>query len=155
LAAARQRFAAEHGRIARGVHRAFTEFFASRPSPTAPRPVRIPSYTALKATGFTDPDRARQSLRLVLEGRPLVPYPGPVRAALRAIFPVLLDALWQSPDPDQALAQFERFVAAAGPRTAYLELLAARHDLLVNLVGLCARGELLTEMLLTRPELLT
>ena len=41
----------------------------------AAAPVRIPSYTALKATGFTDPDRARQNLRRVLEGRPLVPYP--------------------------------------------------------------------------------
>ena len=43
---------------------------------------------------------------------------------------MLLDALWQTPDPDEALNQFERFVAAAGPRTAYLELLAARPDLL-------------------------
>jgi len=70
------------------------------------------------------------------------------------MFPVLLDALWQSPDPDEALNQFERFVAAAGPRTAYLELLADRPDLLTNLVKLCARGELLTQLLLTQPELL-
>ena len=152
--AAARRFTAEHRRITAGVHRAFKEFFASRPDRTPPEPFRIPSYTALKATGFADPDRARQNLRLVLEGRPLLPYPGRVAAALRRIFPVLLDALWQSPDPDQALDQFERFVAAAGPRTAFLELLAARPDLLANLVKLCARGELLTQLLLTQPELL-
>ena len=70
------------------------------------------------------------------------------------MFPVLLDALWQSPDPDQALNQFERFIAATGPRTAYLELLAARPELLTNLVRLCARGELLTQLLVTQPELL-
>ncbi len=70
------------------------------------------------------------------------------------MFPVLLDALWQSPDPDEALDQFERFVAAAGPRTAYLELLAARPELLANLVRLCARGELLTQLLVAQPELL-
>ena len=70
------------------------------------------------------------------------------------MFPVLLEALWQSPDPDEALNQFERFLAAAGPRTAYLELLAERPDLLVNLVKLCARGELLTQLLVTQPELL-
>ena len=58
------------------------------------------------------------------------------------MFPVVLDALWQTPDPDEALNQFERLVAAAGPRTAYLELLAARPDLLTNLLKLCARGEL-------------
>jgi glutamate-ammonia-ligase adenylyltransferase len=114
----------------------------------------VPSYTALKATGFADPERARHNLRLVLEGRPLVPYPAAVQAALRALFPVLLDALWQSADPDEALHQFERFVSAAGPRTAYLELLAARPDLLGNLVKLCARGEFLTQMLVTQPELL-
>ena len=80
---------------------------------------RIPSFTALKATGFADPDRARQNLRLVLEGRPLLPYPERGgRAPLARMLPVLLDALWQSPDPDEALNQFERFVAAAGPRTA-------------------------------------
>ena len=107
--------------MTRGVHEAFSDFFAAPPKARAPAP-RIPTYTALKATGFADPDRARENLRLVLEGRPLIPYAEPLRRALHAIFPVLLDALWQSPDPDEALNQFERFVAAAGPRTAYLEL---------------------------------
>src|SRR6266851_4999991 len=121
--AARRGFEAEYRRVTRGVHGAFSDFFAAPPKARAPAP-RIPTYTALKATGFADPDRARENLRLVLEGRPLVPYAEPLRRALHAIFPVLLDALWQSPDPDEALNQFERFVAAAGPRTAYLELLA-------------------------------
>jgi len=156
-AAARRGFEAEYRRVTRGVHRAFADFFAgsleARTEAREPAP-RIPTYTALKATGFADPDRARQNLRLVLEGRPLVPYALPLRRALRAIFPVLLEALWQSPDPDEALNQFERFVAAAGPRTAYLELLAERPELLTNLVKLCARGELLTQLLVTQPELL-
>jgi glutamate-ammonia-ligase adenylyltransferase len=154
--AARRRFLAEYRRITRGVHRAFTDFFESRPGARGrdETPIRVPSYTALKATGFADPDRARQDLRMILEGRPLVPYAAPVRRALSTLLPVLLDALWHCPDPDEALNQFERFVAAAGPRTAYLELLAGRPDLLANLVRLCARGELLTQMLLTQPELL-
>ena len=152
-AAARRGFEAEYRRVTRGVHEAFSAFFAAPPETRDSAP-RIPTYTALKATGFADPDRARQNLRLVLEGRPLVPYALPLRRALRAIFPVLLEALWQSPDPDEALNQFERFVAAAGPRTAYLELLAERPELLANLVKLCARGELLTQLLVTQPELL-
>jgi len=152
-AAARRRFETEYRRVTRGVHEAFTGFFAGSPEAREPA-LRVPTYTALKATGFADPDRARQNLRLVLEGRPLIPYALPLRRALRAIFPVLLEALWQSPDPDEALNQFERFVAAAGPRTAYLELLAERPDLLTNLVKLCARGELLTQLLVTQPELL-
>jgi glutamate-ammonia-ligase adenylyltransferase len=151
--AAGRQFRVRHRRVTRGVHAAFREFFAAPPA-AARRPLRIPSYTALKATGFADPDRARQNLRLVLEGRPLIPYPAAAGRALRAMFPVLLDALWQSPDPDEALNQFERFVAAAGPRTAYLELLAAQPELLGNLVRLCARGELVTQLLVTQPELL-
>jgi glutamate-ammonia-ligase adenylyltransferase len=152
-AAAAREFLARHRRITTLVHRAFRDFFAAAPAAVAP-PVRIPTYTALKATGFTDPDRARQNLRLVLEGRPLIPYAAAAARAIARLFPVLLDALWQSPDPDEALAQLERFVAAAGPRTAYLELLADRPDLLSNLVRLCARGELLTELLMAQPELL-
>ena len=152
--AARRRFLADYRRVTRGVHAAFREFFDTRPARTRAEPPRVPTFTALKATGFADPDRARQNLRLVLEGRPLLPYPVRARAALWRMFPVLLDALWQSPDPDEALNQFERFVAAAGPRTAYLDLLAERPDLLANLVKLCARGELLTQMLLSQPGLL-
>ena len=152
-AAAGRRFMADHRRVTREVHAAFGDFFAAAPAAAGPA-VKIPTYTSLKATGFADPDRARQNLRLVLEGRPLIPYPDAPRRALATIFPVLLDALWQSPDPDEALNQFERFVAAAGPRTAYLELLAARPDLLANLIKLCARGELLTQLLVTQPELL-
>jgi len=151
--AAGRRFLARHRRITRRVHSAFRDFFAVPPQAARPA-VRIPTYTALKATGFTDPDRARQNLRLILEGRPLVPYEATARRALTAMFPVLLDALWQSPDPDLALNQLERFVAATGPRTAYLELLAARPDLLANLVRLCARGEFLTQLLVAQPELL-
>jgi glutamate-ammonia-ligase adenylyltransferase len=152
-AAAAKRFTADYRRVTRQVHAAFSDFFAASPAAAGPA-IRIPTYTALRATGFADPDRARQNLRLVLEGRPLTPYPAATRRALATMFPVLLDALWQSPDPDEALNQFERFVAAAGPRTAYLELLASRPDLLGNFIKLCARGELLTQLLLTQPELL-
>src|SRR5262249_44667316 len=97
--AAGRRFLTLHRRITVGVHRAFRAFFASRPAGARPS-VRIPSYPSLKATGFSEPDRARENLRLLLEGRPLIPYPDAARRALTAMFPVLLDALWQSPDPD-------------------------------------------------------
>ncbi len=154
LSQARKRFLTEHRAVTRRVHRAFVEFFAAPPPARAKR-LRIPGIDALRATGFADPEAARQNLRVVLEGRPLVPYRGAMRRALDRIFPVLLDALWQSPDPDQALAQFERFVAAAGARTAYLELLADHPKLITNLVGLCARGETLTQLLISQPELLS
>jgi len=118
-----------------------------------PNTLAFETTPLVKATGFREPDRARQNLRLLLEGRPLTPYPDAARRALTAMFPVLLDALWQSPDPDEALNQFERLIAATGPRVAYLEQLAARPDLLANVIKLCARG-VLSQVLVTQPELL-
>ncbi len=106
------------------------------------------------ATGFADPDRARHNLQRILEGRPLVPYAGQLRAALERLYPMLLDALWKSPDPDEALNQFERFLSAAGPRAGLVELLAASPELLAGLVGVCAGGDLLTQLLIAQPELL-
>jgi glutamate-ammonia-ligase adenylyltransferase len=151
--AAARRFTAVHRAVTRDVHRAFREFFAERPA-AAPARLRLPSRMALAATGFADPERALQNLRMIVEGRPLVPYPGALRAALARLQPVLLDACWKSPDPDEALNQFERFLAAAGPRAGYVELLAAEPHLVEGLVRLCAGGDLLAQLLVAQPELL-
>ncbi|MBI1736368.1 MAG: bifunctional [glutamate--ammonia ligase]-adenylyl-L-tyrosine phosphorylase/[glutamate--ammonia-ligase] adenylyltransferase [Candidatus Rokubacteria bacterium] len=153
-ALAARRFRAEHRRVTAEVHRAFRDFFADRPRAAAPR-LRLPSLIALQATGFADPDRARANLRLVLEGRPLVPYAGAMGAALGRLYPMLLDALWKSPDPDEALNQFERFLAAVGPRAGLVEMLAANGDVLLGLIRLCAGGDLLTQLLIAQPELLS
>src|SRR5262249_17657219 len=116
---------------------------------------RAPSVMALRATGVADPERARQNLMLILEGRPLVPYAGALRRAIGRLFPALLDALWKSPDPDEALNQFERFLSAAGPRAGLIETLATDARVLHGLVRLCAGGDLLTQLLIAQPELLT
>jgi glutamate-ammonia-ligase adenylyltransferase len=150
-------FKARHARITAQVHRAFEDFFSPRRTAgraaDAPMP-RLPGLVSLRATGFADPERARNTLRLLLEGRPLVPYPAMMRSALARLFPLLMNALWRSPDPDEALRQFERFVSASGPRTGYLALLAEQEDVLLNFVRLCARGDLLADMLVSQPELL-
>ncbi|HEV8617253.1 MAG TPA: bifunctional [glutamate--ammonia ligase]-adenylyl-L-tyrosine phosphorylase/[glutamate--ammonia-ligase] adenylyltransferase [Methylomirabilota bacterium] len=140
-----------HRAITADVHRAFRDFFGERPVTRTRR--RLPSRMALSATGFADPERALQNLKLILEGRPLVPYAGALRAALERLLPALLDALWKSPDPDEALNQFERFLAAAGPRAGYIELLAAQPEVLQGVVRLCAGGDLLTQLLIAQPEL--
>src|SRR6185503_7020753 len=82
------------------------------------------------------------------------PWAAALRAALERLIPALLDACWKSPDPDEALNQFERFLAAAGPRAGYVELLAADPELLHGLVRLCAGGDLLTQLLVAQPDLL-
>jgi glutamate-ammonia-ligase adenylyltransferase len=146
-------FRARHRAVTATVHRAFREFFAGGATPPRPR-VRLPSRLALGATGFADPERALANLRLIVEGRPLTPWAGHLRAALERLIPALLDALWKSPDPDEALNQFERFLAATGPRAGLVELLAGDHDLLQGLARVCAGGDLLTQLLIAQPELL-
>jgi len=178
-ASAARAFRARHRQITAAVHRAFRAFFgagAARPEDSvgglsqarSGRPgrarggpqkarrgaVRRPSVMALRATGFADPERARHNLERILEGRPLVPYAGQLRAALERLYPMLLDALWKSADPDEALNQFERFLSAAGPRAGLVELLADRPELLTGLVRVCAGGDLLTQLLIAQPELL-
>ncbi len=148
------RFRAAHKRITGDVRRAFEHFFGEAHA-AAKRRLRLPSVMALAATGFADPERARENLGLIVEGRPLVPYAGALRAALERLLPPLLDALWKSPNPDEALNQFERFIAAAGPRAGYVEMLAQGGPLLAGLVNLCAGGELLTQLLIAQPELLS
>ncbi len=147
-------FRRRHRRVTAAVHRAFRQFFSEREQ-TVPMRLRIPGVMALSATGFVDPERARHNLRLILEGRPLVPYAGALRRALERLFPALLDALWKSPDPDEALNQFERFLSAAGPRAGLIEMLAVDERLLHGLARLCAGGDLLTQLLIAQPELLT
>src|SRR6185369_13527883 len=152
-AMAARTFRARHRAVTAAVHRAFVEFFRERPASARPRR-RLPGLVALRATGFVDPERARHNLRLILAGRPLVPYAGALRAALERLYPSLLDTLWKSPDPDEALNQFERFLSADGPRAGYIELLADDPRLLDGVVRLCAGGDLLTQLLITQPELL-
>jgi len=163
-ASAARAFRARHRQITAAVHRAFRAFFGAggaRPGRARGGPqkarrgaVRRPSVMALRATGFADPERARHNLERILEGRPLVPYAGQLRAALERLYPMLLDALWKSADPDEALNQFERFLSAAGPRAGLVELLADRPELLTGLVRVCAGGDLLTQLLIAQPELL-
>jgi glutamate-ammonia-ligase adenylyltransferase len=146
-------FRRHHRAVTGAVHRAFAEFFATG-GEARPARLRLPSLLALRATGFQDPERARHNLRLILEGRPLVPYAGALRRALERLFPALLDAVWKSPNPDEALNQFERFLAAAGPRAGLIEMLASQPEVLTGLMRLCAGGDLLTQLLITQPELL-
>ena len=136
------------------MHRAFREFFSDARAGAAPARRASGEPDGAAGDRVQDPERARHNLQLILEGRPLVPYAAHLDATLARLYPLLLDALWKSPDPDEALNQFERLLAAAGPRAGLVELLANDGDLLLGLVKVCAGGDLLTELLIAQPELL-
>ncbi|MBI4012868.1 MAG: bifunctional [glutamate--ammonia ligase]-adenylyl-L-tyrosine phosphorylase/[glutamate--ammonia-ligase] adenylyltransferase [Candidatus Rokubacteria bacterium] len=151
-AAARARFLADYDATRRRVRAAFEELFAAPPSREAGAPPW--DAAALGAVGFADPERARQNLRLLWEGPPLVPAPHVIRHVLAALLPAVLQALRGVPDPDAALNALERFVAAAGPRTAYLARLAQEPALLGRVLILFARSDRFAQSLISRPELL-
>jgi glutamate-ammonia-ligase adenylyltransferase len=145
-------FLTDYDRTRRTVRAAFEGFFDApgrELSEAAPW-----DATAVVAAGFADPERARQNLRLLWDGPALVAVPAAVRTALRTLLPATLDALRTVPDPDAALDALERFVATAGPRTAYLARLASTAALLGGMLTFFTRSERLTQTLITRPEML-
>jgi glutamate-ammonia-ligase adenylyltransferase len=154
-AQARARFLVEYDAIRRRVRGAFEEFFAAPTDASGPAAGPPPwDAAALDAVGFADRERARTNLLLLWEGPPLVPAPGVVREGLRALLPAVLQALRAVPDPDAALNALERFVAAAGPRTAYLARLGQDPALLGRMLTLFARSDRFAQSLINRPELL-
>ena len=147
-----QAFLLDYDRTRRTVRTAFEGFFdaSGRAVPEAPPW----DAAAVAAVGFADPERAHQNLRLLWEGPALVAVPAAVRTALRTLLPATLAALGSVPDPDAALDALERFVATAGPRTAYLARLAATPALLGGMLTFFTRSERLAQTLIARPELL-
>jgi [glutamine synthetase] adenylyltransferase / [glutamine synthetase]-adenylyl-L-tyrosine phosphorylase len=145
-------FLRDYDETRRTVRAAFEGFFDApgREAPETPPWDRA----AIDAVGFADRERARQNLRLLWEGPALVAVPGAVRAALRTLLPAALDGLRTVPDPDAALDALERFVAMAGPRTAYLARLASTPALLGGVLTFFTRSERLAQTLISRPELL-
>jgi glutamate-ammonia-ligase adenylyltransferase len=145
-------FLADYDQTRQTVRAAFEGFFDS--PGVAPREPAPWDQAAVAAVAFADPERAHQNLRLLWEGPPLAPAPAATRTTLRTLLPATLAALRTLPDPDAALDALERFVARAGPRTAYLGRLAGAPGLLAGVLGFFARSERLAETLIARPELL-
>ena len=150
--AAAAAFLRDYDQTRRAVRTAFEGFFDT-PVPEAPD---TPPWdaAAIERVAFADPERARQNLRLLWDGPALVAVPGAMRTALRTLLPATLEALRTVPDPDAALDALERFVATAGPRTAYLTRLAATPALLGGVLTFFTRSERLAQTLISRPELL-
>jgi glutamate-ammonia-ligase adenylyltransferase len=145
-------FLLDYDRTRQTVRTAFEGFFDTpgREGPEAPGW----DAAAVARVGFADPERARQNLRLLWEGPALVAVPPAVRTGLRTLLPATLAALGTVPDPDAALDALERFVATAGPRTAYLARLASTPALLGGVLTFFTRSERLAQTLISRPELL-
>lgn len=109
-----------------------------------------PTATAvalLSDIGFPDAAGAWKRLR-VLSGE--APFPDFVKESLSR----LVLGLWDTPAPDAALRNFERFFAQVPQSRPLLEYLAARPRAIEILLKLFVRSQYLTETLLRNPVLL-
>jgi glutamate-ammonia-ligase adenylyltransferase len=103
---------------------------------------------------FINVDRAYDNLLSLRNG----PVKGNLtersRRLLEKISPLLLQEIFESPDPDMALTNLESFLAMIGTRSSYYALLAENRETLKLLVSLFGMSEFLSKILINHPELL-
>ncbi|HXE95424.1 MAG TPA: bifunctional [glutamate--ammonia ligase]-adenylyl-L-tyrosine phosphorylase/[glutamate--ammonia-ligase] adenylyltransferase [Dongiaceae bacterium] len=103
---------------------------------------------------FEDVDRAYDNLISVRRGPVKANLTERSRRILEKITPLLIQELLESPDPDLALTNLERFLAVIATRSSYYALLAENRQTIKLLVSLFGMSEFLSKILITHPELL-
>nr|WP_305040955.1 bifunctional [glutamate--ammonia ligase]-adenylyl-L-tyrosine phosphorylase/[glutamate--ammonia-ligase] adenylyltransferase [Geobacter sp. SVR] len=103
---------------------------------------------------FEDVDRAYANLLSLRNGPAKGNLTERNRRLLEKISPLLVQELFESPDPDMALANLERFLAVIGTRSSYYALLAENRETLKLLVSLFGMSAFLSKILIGHPELL-
>jgi glutamate-ammonia-ligase adenylyltransferase len=103
---------------------------------------------------FEDVDRAYDNLLSLRRGPEKGNLTARSRSILEKIAPLFLQELFESPDPDLALTNLERFLTVIGARSSYYALLAENRETLKLLVSLFGMSEFLSKILINHPELL-
>lgn len=101
-----------------------------------------------------DVDRAFDNLNLLRGGKVRGNITERSRRILAQIAPPFLHYLLESPDPDMALANAERFLAVVAGRSSFYALLAENQETLQLLATLFGTSEFLSKILIGHPELL-
>lgn len=103
---------------------------------------------------FEDVERAYENLMSLRRG----PVKGNLaersRRILEKIAPLMIQEIFESPDPDMALSNLERFMAIIATRSSYYALLAENRATIKLLVTLFGMSEFLSKILISHPELL-
>ena len=103
---------------------------------------------------FEDVERAYANLLSLRRGPEKSNITARSRRILEQISPLMLQEVFESPDPDLALTNLERFLVVIGARSSYYALLAENRTTLKLLVSLFGMSEFLSKILLSHPELL-
>ncbi|MSN26958.1 MAG: bifunctional [glutamate--ammonia ligase]-adenylyl-L-tyrosine phosphorylase/[glutamate--ammonia-ligase] adenylyltransferase [Geobacter sp.] len=103
---------------------------------------------------FENVDRAYENLALLRRGPAKGNLTERSRRNLEKITPLLLQKVFDSPDPDMALVNLERFLSEIATRPSYYALLAENRETSKLLVSLFGMSEFLSKILISHPELL-
>jgi glutamate-ammonia-ligase adenylyltransferase len=101
-----------------------------------------------------DVDKAYDNLRILRNGPERGNITERSRRVLAQLAPLFLQFMLDTPDPDMALANAERFLAVVGKRPSFYALLAENRETLKLLATLFGTSEFLSKILISHPELL-
>jgi [glutamine synthetase] adenylyltransferase / [glutamine synthetase]-adenylyl-L-tyrosine phosphorylase len=110
--------------------------------------------SCLSTLGFADGEAAVRHLAALRERPTRGRLSARARRYLDKIIPMVLARVLETPDPDSALAHFERFLTAVGGRTMYYALLFENRKVIETLARLFGSSPFLSGYLLQHPELL-
>ncbi len=103
---------------------------------------------------FENVDIAYDNLLILRDGPPRAKLTERAQRILEKIAPLLLQEIFDSSDPDMALANLERFLSAVGSRSTFYALLAENREVLKLLVSLFGVSEFLSKIFIGHPEIL-
>ena len=103
---------------------------------------------------FEDVERAYDNLISIRRGPVKANLAERSRRTLEKITPLMIQELFESPDPDLALTNLERFMGVIAKRSSCYALLAENRSIATLLVSLFGMSEFLSKILISHPELL-
>ncbi len=108
----------------------------------------------LEEKGFKNPDAAYETLAALRDGPPHSHLTERGRRRLERIAPLLLQEVLDSPEPDMALRNLERFLFAVRARATFYALLAENPAIIKMLVNLFGTSQFLSRIFIQHPEIL-
>ncbi len=110
----------------------------------------------LEEKGFKNPDAAYETLLLLRDGPPHAHLTRRSRRQLDRIAPLLMQELLDSPEPEMALLNLERFMTTAVRRArgTFYALLAENREIITVLISLFGTSQFLSRIFIQHPEIL-
>ncbi|UCD58975.1 MAG: bifunctional [glutamate--ammonia ligase]-adenylyl-L-tyrosine phosphorylase/[glutamate--ammonia-ligase] adenylyltransferase, partial [Candidatus Hydrogenedentota bacterium] len=155
-------FEGEYRRHTEGVRELFNKFFgkmfavAERSSLVVdlilnPEPGEAEIEDTLGRYGFRNCAAAYKNLRALADGPNSSPHPSRARNFFCSIAPVLVQHLGQSPDPDMALNNLQRCIAALGSPSTFPEILSSNPKSIELFVALSSYSDHLIQLFVNDP----